>query len=99
MYLYYQYLEMLLNEYSRYKKILLPSRYKIYQFIHDDEYRRKSSVKKEIDNGFIELFIKCINEPNGNNSFQNITLLKEYVLSGMGGFQIDGWKLHTPSEI
>lgn len=98
-YYYYLYLDQILNNYKTYLGAELPSKSKIFKFFTSEIFRKQYNLKKFPDDNFISLYLEAIKEENKPNKYQLVTLLKDYVLEKMGGFNIDGWKLKGSLDI
>lgn len=94
-YLYYSYLDLLLERYSRFLKIILPAKYKVYKFLKDKEYRQKYNINDFPDEKFKSKFLECIEEQDKERRYRLILEQKNYVLEKMGGFEINGWNLRS----
>lgn len=98
-YLYYLYLQKLLDGYARYLRTPLPGNYKVYKFFKDEGYRRKYGISDFPDNEFKVKFLKCLEHKDRVDGYNEIHALKDYVLGKMGGFEVDGWKFKSPLMI
>jgi predicted nucleotidyltransferase len=68
---------------------------KVYRYFTDKKFSSDYSIKVFPDAQFGKLFIKGIEE----QSFKNIEKVGLYVQKMMGGFEIDGWKLKTKTDL
>jgi hypothetical protein len=98
-YLYYSYLDLLLEKYSRFLRTLLPAKYKAYRFFKDGDYRKKYNLNEFPDERFKKRFLECVEENDKERRYNLLLEQKNYVLEKMGGFEIDGWTLRTPLTI
>lgn len=98
-YLYYSYLDILLEGYSRFLKIILPAKYKVYKFLKDKEYRQNYNINDFPDEKFKSKFLECIEEQDKERRYRLILEQKNYVLERIGGFEINGWSLRSPITV
>ena len=98
-YLYYSYLDLLLESYSSFLRVILPAKYKVYKFFKYEEYQGNYNLNKFPDERFKSKYLECIEEQDKEGRYKLILEQKNYVLKKMSGFEIDGWALRSPLTV
>ncbi|HKZ40031.1 MAG TPA: nucleotidyltransferase domain-containing protein [Candidatus Hodarchaeales archaeon] len=76
---------------------LTPS--KIYKILTSTMYREKYLLSEFPDETFGQLALKCLTCKEESNMLFILTDLVNYILERLGGFSINGWKLHSVPEV
>lgn len=87
-------LQQIIKTYSKFLQKETPSPAKLHRFLDDHDFRRRYKIEPLPDRQFVQKFETCLKKP----SLKRIEKLTKYVLTKMGGFEVDGWKLRTPAE-
>jgi hypothetical protein len=98
LFLYYLFLEHVLVEYCKFLRVLLPTRYKVIQYLKEEIFSNRHGLDNIPDKQFIDYFIRCLSKTTYKKSFQNAYALKEYTLKTMGGFEINGLRILEKSN-
>jgi hypothetical protein len=93
LFLFYLFLEMVLVEYCKFLRVLLPTRYKVIQFMKEEIFSNRHGLDKIKDYKFLKYYLECLTKTTYKRSLQNAYVLKEHVLNSMGGLEIDGLKI------
>ena len=97
-FLYYTILEHIIYSYGKYNGIVLPPKVKLYQYIYDNEYYINKDLKKIHESNFLDLLKKSMKNSTRETMYKNIIELKEYFISSVGGFNLNGWKMRGNVE-
>ncbi|PZE21101.1 nucleotidyltransferase domain-containing protein [Paenibacillus xerothermodurans] len=73
--------------------------YQIYSYLSDSMYLAKYLKSRFPDEAFKHMFIQALQEADRNKMMQYYDRLSQHVLTQMGGFDIDGWTLRSPTEV
>lgn len=94
-YLYYLTLNKALEVYSKFLCVEVPPASKVYRLFIDENFRKAYLFEKFPDEKFVSLFLEAIED----EELESLEELILYVFDKMGGFNIDGWKLRTKTEV
>lgn len=72
---------------------------KVLKIFVDINYRKKYLLEEFPDKFFSELVIKAITTDSRTEMMMFYKKLTDYVIRKLGGFQFNGWKLHSPLNI
>jgi hypothetical protein len=73
--------------------------YQIFAYLSEPKYLDKYLKIGFPDEEFKKIFKQAIQKENMNKMMECYEQLSQYVLNQMGGFEINGWKLHSSIEI
>lgn len=93
--LYHLTLSRALEVYSKFLCIETPPASKAYRLFTDEEFRKAYLFEPFPDEKFVALFLNAMQEEN----LETLEKLIVYVFEKMGGFNIDGWRLRTKTEV
>jgi len=94
---YSSHLTLVLNVYTVYLGQEMPHLSKVHKLFTSSEFRTRYHFSEFPDAAFTEKFLNALNAPQE----QQLTVahdLTNYVLNAMGGFTIDGWRLHSRGD-
>ncbi|NJE04963.1 nucleotidyltransferase [Thermococcus sp. M36] len=94
-YLYHLALHRALEVYSKFLGLEVPPASKVYRLFSDEGFRKAYMFEEFPDGEFVKLFLKALERCETRNLEEVIT----HVFEGMGGFDIDGWRLRTKVEV
>ncbi len=92
---YYFHLARMISIYSFFLGFDTPPFARLYQYLTDGDFRKKYKLENPPDRRFASLIAKCMVKAD----FPKLKELTGYVLTRMGGFEINGWKLRSRVEI
>lgn len=98
-YAYYSSLNQIITVYSKYLRFTINQPYKTHEFLVDHETQKKYLQTQFPDQNFMKLFIKAIDETDKSKMLLYLERLTNYVFSKMGGFEINGWKIKSPTIV
>lgn len=84
----------ILGYYTKFLKVEGPTSSKMFRFLSEKSFRDKYQMPQLPDPKFVKLFLAAITKQD----IKEIEKVAKYVQLKMGGFDIDGWKLKTPTE-
>lgn len=85
-------LRELFEKYLKYLRLPVTHYYKFYSYLINAKSRAKYLQEEFPDKTFVKLMINAISETNKKEMLKHYEKITNYVLSKMGGFEIDGWK-------
>ena len=91
-FMYFRNLSVIQETYAQYLNVEVRGAAKLYKILTDERFRERYKIEKFPDDQFIKLWKQCLEKV----TISTIEELTNYVLSKMGGFEIDGWRLRTP---
>ena len=94
-YLYNLALNRALEVYSKFLGVEIPPASKVYRLFSDEGFRKAYMFEEFPDEEFVKLFLKALERCETKNLEKVII----HVFEGMGGFDIDGWRLRTMVEV
>lgn len=71
---------------------------KVRRFLKDKKDQEKYKIPEFPDKKFVNLFIKAIEETNKEKMFSYSKKISKHVLDNMGGLEVNGWRIKTPTE-
>ena len=98
-FVYYNDLNELLEIYLEYLSYVKIRPHKVFRFLTSEKDKKKYLLKDFPDKVFVKMFVSALKLKNKNQMLKEYKKLNQYVLSKMGGFNIDGWKFRSPIEI
>jgi len=96
---YYSALKRILDTYSSFLQIEIPSQQKILKYLENKEFRERYGFRELTDRTFSALFVKCLEEKDEKQKMKTIEKISGHVLNKMGGFNIDKWKIRSKLKI
>lgn len=94
-YLYHLTLNEVLGVYSKFLSVEAPPASKVYRMFADGEFREAYMFEPFPDGEFMALFLSAIER----EQVETLERLILHVFERMGGFNIDGWRLKTKTEV
>ncbi len=94
-YLYHIALNETLKIYSKFLCVEVPPASKVYRLFTEEGFREAYLFGAFPDERFVELFLRA----TGNEEVEMLEELISHVFEKMGGFDIDGWRLRTKTEV
>ncbi|WP_246112263.1 nucleotidyltransferase domain-containing protein [Thermococcus aciditolerans] len=94
-YLYHLTLNEVLGVYSQFLSVEAPPASKVYRMFADGEFREAYMFEPFPDGEFMALFLSAIER----EQVETLEKLILHVFERMGGFNIDGWRLKTETEV
>ena len=94
-YIYHNFLSEVIEIYAKYLKQNTFSIHKTLVFLTRHSVLKKYLAEEFPDKKFVKLFTKALIENNKKQMIFQYEKLTKYVLTKMGGFNIDGWKIRT----
>lgn len=95
---YYNSLKILFEEYSRYLRTEIIPFYQIFRYISDPRFIEIYLGNSFPDKYFSDKFLRCMDDNAKSKKMELYDELTSYVLSKMGGFNIDGWEINSLVE-
>ena len=86
-------LRQVLETYRRHLGCEVPAPAKWYAYFTSAHFRRRQRFLQFKDPRFVRFFLACLRDAR----FTALQRLVHYVLSRMGGFSIDGWRVRCPA--
>jgi hypothetical protein len=97
-FVYHNSLRVLFDEYCQFLSVEQIPYYQIGSYLSEESYLKKYLKVPFPDEEFSSLFLQALNVSGREEKFLTFKRLSSHVLTKMGGFSIDGWKVKTPSE-
>lgn len=94
-YLYHLTLNKALEIYSKFLCVESPPASKVYRLFTDEEFRKAYMFEEFPDKEFVKLFLNAMK----SKELRDLELIIEHVFDKMGGFNINGWRLRTKTEV
>ncbi|WP_245610424.1 hypothetical protein [Thermococcus celericrescens] len=94
-YLYHIALNETLRIYSKFLCVEVPPASKVYRLFTEEGFRKAYLFEPSPDERFVKLFLKAMR----NKEVEALEELISHVFEKMGGFDIDGWRLRTKTEV
>lgn len=98
-YVYYMFLQKIIDSYFYNKQIPLMSHSKIEKILTNEEYRNKYNIKKLPDPTFCNLLINCFKEKDYDRKYECAKEIYNYFLSQHLDFDINNFELRSSVEI
>jgi len=95
---FYRFVQHAFELYSRYICSPVPSYYKLYNWLTNDEYRRKYGLATHKDPDFLELVKSSFENKNTEAMLDLSKTVYAYITDKMGGFDIDNFEFRSQSE-
>ncbi len=71
---------------------------KVRRLLKEKKDQKKYNLPEFPDKKFVTLFIKAIEETDTEKMYLYSKKISKYVLDNMGGLEVDGWRIKTPTE-
>jgi predicted nucleotidyltransferase len=97
-FVYHNYLNELFDKYSAFLGFVTIGPNKLLRFLTLERDKLKYRINEFPDKEFREMIVSALIEKDKSKMMQIYSLLTEHVLSKMGGFDINGWKMRSRVE-
>jgi predicted nucleotidyltransferase len=97
-YVYFNVLHETFQYYSKYLGYHSVSINRVRRFLTEKKDQEKYMIPEFPDKKFVTLFIKAMEETDREKMFEYSKKISKHVLNGMGGLEVDGWSIKTPTE-
>ncbi|MGF2616607.1 nucleotidyltransferase domain-containing protein [Rossellomorea aquimaris] len=98
MFVYQNSLNILFDQYCRFLSVEEIPFYQVGAYLNDKRYLKKYLKNPFPDEEFSQLFQKAMKISQAGQMTEMYEKLSKYVLSKLGGFSIDGWKMNSQIE-
>jgi len=96
-FVYHVQLNGLFDKYSKFVRFDSIPANKLKRFLANEKDQKKYHIAKFPDQEFVKLFVEAITLRDYSQMIKKYEQLTNHILKKMGGFNIDGWKIRTPS--
>ncbi|WP_409250941.1 nucleotidyltransferase domain-containing protein [Bacillus sp. SCS-153A] len=97
-FVYHNSLKVLFEQYCQFLSVEQIPYYQIASYLSEESYLRKYLKEPFPDQEFLELYLDALKETEDEERILLYERLSRHVLSIMGGFSIDGWKIRSPIQ-
>ncbi|ALM75203.1 nucleotidyltransferase domain-containing protein [Thermococcus barophilus] len=94
-YLYHLTLNKALESYSKFLCVEIPPVSKAYRLFTDEKFRKAYMFEEFPDKEFVKLFLSAMK----SKKLRDLELVIEHIFDKIGGFNINGWRLRTKTEV
>ena len=92
-YVYYNYLTMIHDVYSKFMRTEKGAAHKHIRFLIDKKDQEKYKIITNKDKAFVKLFVNAVNVGSKKLMMKNMTALKNYIVKKMGGISLERFNL------
>ena len=97
-YVYYNFLNSILESYSKFKGFNSINTNKVRRFLSDKKDQKKYRMNDFPDKTFRKMYLEAIELSDKAKMMSKFKQIIQYVMKKMGGFNIDGWKIKSEVE-